>query len=73
MRLRLLLAACILLLAACSDPAGEKFETARFEEQQFNREHAVQLYREILAEHPDSPFARRAEERLKDLGVALNP
>jgi len=63
----LLLIATLLLLVACSDPAREKFETARFEEQQFNRAHAVQLYKEIVASHPDSPYARQAAERLRQL------
>ena len=64
---RLILIICCLLLVACSDPAREKFETARFEEQQFNRAHAVQLYREIVSSHPDSPYAAQARERLRVL------
>jgi len=64
---RLLLCALLLLLTACSDPAREKFETAQFEEQQFNKPHAVELYREIVASHPDSEYARQAAKRLAEL------
>lgn len=59
-----LLCALLLLLTACSDPAQKKFETAQFEEQQFNRSHAIELYQEIIASHPDSDYARKAAERL---------
>ncbi|MCY4439030.1 MAG: hypothetical protein OXE53_02295 [Deltaproteobacteria bacterium] len=51
-------------LAGCGDGAEELFETARFEEVQNNREHAGKLYNRILRDHPDSPFAARAKERL---------
>ena len=51
-------------LAGCGDGAKEMFETAQFEEVQNNREHARKLYNRILRDHPDSPFAARARERL---------
>jgi len=57
----------LLLLVACSDPAKEKFETARFEEQQFNKPHAIELYREIVDRHPDSEYAGKAAQRLAEL------
>jgi len=66
MRAILLVLACLLLFA-CSDPAKEKFETAQFEERQFNKPHAVELYREIVRDHPDSPYAKQAKERLDAL------
>jgi outer membrane protein assembly factor BamD (BamD/ComL family) len=56
-----------LLLFGCGDPAKDKFETAQFEEQQFNRPHAIQLYREIVSRHPDSPYATQAAARLEAL------
>lgn len=56
-----------LILFGCSDPAAEMFETAQFEEQQFNRPHATELYRRIIAEYPDSPYADRARQRLREL------
>jgi outer membrane protein assembly factor BamD (BamD/ComL family) len=64
---RLLLCTLLLLLVACSDPAKEKFETARFEEQQFNKPHAIELYREIVDRHPDSEYAGKAARRLAEL------
>lgn len=63
----LLLVLTVLLVLGCSDPAKEKFDTAQFEEQQFNKEHATELYREIVQKHPDSPYAKQAKERLKAL------
>ena len=63
--LRMLLVLTLALpLAGCGDGAEEMFETAQFEEVQNNREHARQLYNRILRDHPDSPFAARARERL---------
>lgn len=56
-----------LALAGCGDRAKELYETARFEEQQFNVDHASELYRQIVAEHPDSPYAEQARERLQEL------
>jgi outer membrane protein assembly factor BamD (BamD/ComL family) len=65
---KLLLAACfLLLLAACGDPAKELYETAQFEETQFNTPHAAQLYRQIVEKHPDSPYATQAKTRLAEL------
>ncbi len=54
-------------LAGCGDGAEEMFETAQFEEVQNNREHARKLYNRILRDHPDSPFATKAKERLAAL------
>ncbi len=63
--LRMLLVLTLALpLAGCGDGAEEMFETAQFEEVQNNREHARQLYNRILRDHPGSPFAARARERL---------
>lgn len=57
--------ALVLALAGCGDGAEELFETAQFEEVQNNEEHARKLYRRILRDHADSPFAVRARERLE--------
>ncbi|OGU09789.1 MAG: hypothetical protein A2075_17010 [Geobacteraceae bacterium GWC2_58_44] len=58
------------LLGACAgDKSKELFETAQFEEQQNNREHARQLYQEIVAKYPTSPVAKQAEERLAALAA----
>jgi outer membrane protein assembly factor BamD (BamD/ComL family) len=58
----------ILLTAGCAGEKGKDlFETARFEEQQHNQEHAVQLYREILKKYPESSFAEKAGKRLAEI------
>jgi outer membrane protein assembly factor BamD (BamD/ComL family) len=57
------------LMWACSaDKGKELFETAQFEEKQNNREHARQLYQEIVTKYPGSPLAKQAAERLAALG-----
>jgi len=60
----LTLVAANLLLAGCGDKGKELFETARFEEKQNNSEHAIKLYEEIVANYPQSEFAKKAGERL---------
>ncbi len=65
---RFLLAGCLLvLLAACGDKARELYDTAQLEEKQFNKPHAAELYRRIVREHPDSPYAASAKSRLAEL------
>jgi len=64
MRKILLLAWLFLILAGCGDRAKELFDTAQFEERQYNVEHAQQLYQEIVDGFPDSPYAAQAKERL---------
>ena len=44
------------------------FDTAEFEELQNNKEHARQLYRRIIEQYPDSQFARKAQDRLGEMG-----
>ncbi len=62
------IAIAMLPLAACSNDKGrEQFETAQFEEKQNNRDHAIQLYEEIVRKYPDSPTAAKAKERLSAL------
>lgn len=68
---KLLYALCLaLLLAGCGDRAKDLYETAQFEERQFNAEHAGQLYQEILSKYPDSPYAAQAKARLEALKPA---
>ena len=58
-----------LLAGGCAGDKGkELFETARFEEQQHNKEHAVELYREILKKFPGSGYAEKAGKRLVEIG-----
>lgn len=57
-----------LLLSGCSgDKAAELYDTAKFEELQNNREHAVQLYEEIVKKYPESEYAQKAGQRLAEL------
>lgn len=58
-------AGIMLATAGCSGDKGkQQLETAQFEEKQNNKEHAIQLYEEIVKKYPDSPNARIAAERL---------
>jgi outer membrane protein assembly factor BamD (BamD/ComL family) len=55
----------VLFVSACSDNrALELYQTAQFEEVQNNREHALQLYHQIISEYPSSDFAVKARERI---------
>jgi outer membrane protein assembly factor BamD (BamD/ComL family) len=54
-----------LTLPACSgNKASELYETAKFEELQNNREHAVQLYEQIIDGYPSSDYAVKAKDRI---------
>jgi TolA-binding protein len=59
-----------LLLMGCGDKAKELYDTAQFEEKQNNRPHATKLYRQIVEDYPDSPFANQAKTRLAELEKA---
>ncbi len=57
-------------LTACANPEGKSqalYETAQFEEQQRNFEHARKLYKEIIQKYPEASFAEKAKERLKEI------
>lgn len=58
-----------LLFIACSGEkrAADLYETAVFEEQQFNSEHAKQLYQEIIDKFPDTETALKARQSLERL------
>ena len=65
---KLLLAGCFLaLLMGCGDQAKDIFETAQFEEKQFNKPHATKLYRQIVEQYPDSRYPSQAKSRLAEL------
>jgi PBP1b-binding outer membrane lipoprotein LpoB len=56
------------VLSGCSgDKAAELYNTAGFEELQNNREHALQLYEEIIKKYPDSEYAKKAAERITEI------
>jgi TolA-binding protein len=44
-------------------------DTAVLEEQQNNRAHARELYREVVERFPGTPQAAKAGERLRQLGI----
>lgn len=54
-------------LAGCGDTAKDLYDTAQLEEKQFNKPHATKLYRQIVEQHPDSPYASQAKSRLAEL------
>lgn len=65
---KFVLACCLALaLLGCGDPAKDLFETAQLEERQYNAPHARQLYQQIVDNHPGSPYAAQARERLEVL------
>ncbi|MEW6118422.1 MAG: hypothetical protein AB1553_16235 [Nitrospirota bacterium] len=57
----------VVLSGCAGDKAAELFETAKFEEVQNNKEHAKQLYQEIITKYPGSEHAKQAEKRLAEL------
>lgn len=60
----------MIMITGCTSgdtKAAELFETARFEEQQHNLEHATKLYSEIVTTFPASSKARDAAARLDQL------
>jgi outer membrane protein assembly factor BamD (BamD/ComL family) len=68
LRIAVLILALAFVLAACSgNNASELYETAKFEELQNNREHAIQLYEQVIVRHPSSDYAIRAKERIDEL------
>ena len=69
-RLSLALSLCLFALgtAGCGDSPQQMFETAQFEELQNNRGHARELYERIVQNYPDSEVAKKAEQRLVELG-----
>lgn len=66
--MRRFLAACLLLLLmGCGDKAKDLYDTAQLEEKQNNRPHATKLYRQVVEDHPASPYANQAKSRLAEL------
>jgi outer membrane protein assembly factor BamD (BamD/ComL family) len=67
---RFLAARLLLLLVAYGDKAKDLYDTAQLEEKQNNKPHATKLYRQIVEEYPDSPYANQAKTRLTELEIA---
>lgn len=63
----LMLVAAIALSGCTGNKAAELLDTAKFEEVQNNKEHAVQLYEKIVKSYPDSEQAKIAKDRLSAL------
>ena len=54
-----------IMLAACSgQKASELYDTAKFEELQNNREHAIQIYEQLIDRYPSSDYVLKAKERI---------
>ena len=64
---RFLAAFLFLVLVGCGDKAKDLYDTAQLEEKQFNRPHATKLYRQIVEEYSNSPYANQAKTRLAEL------
>jgi outer membrane protein assembly factor BamD (BamD/ComL family) len=62
----------LLLLAGCGDKAKDLYDTAKLEEKQNNRPHATKIYRQIVEEYPNSPYANQARTRLVGLGKRVS-
>lgn len=63
----------VLASAGCTSPeraAQERFELARFEEQQGNAAHARRIYQEIIAKYPETSWAEQARQRVGELPSA---
>lgn len=60
----------LVVITGCSSSekkAAELLDTARFEEKQTNREHAIKLYNDIVITYPASRAAQSATTRLEEL------
>ncbi|MEC4679229.1 MAG: tetratricopeptide repeat protein [Nitrospirota bacterium] len=58
---------CVLMVGCGGESPESLFGTAQFEEKQTNFTHAKELYQQIIREHPDSEWAKKAKERFKAL------
>jgi TolA-binding protein len=65
-----------IIVSGCQDEeqhAEAMYSTAEFEERQFNREHAAELYRKIIRLYPKTSYAKLSAERLKALEAQPPP
>lgn len=63
----LVLLACLVFAGCSHESAEEMYSTAKFEELQNNRPHAIQLYEEIVRKYPETEYGKKAQERLTEL------
>lgn len=63
----IMLLAALILIGCSRESAEELYSTAKFEELQNNREHAIQLYEEIARKYPENEYGRKAQERIAEL------
>lgn len=69
--IRVLMLVFAFAVSGCSDKkAVELYDTAKFEELQNNREHAIELYEEIVKKYPETEYAKNAKERLSHINEA---
>lgn len=62
------------LMVGCGGESPESvFGTAQFEEKQTNFTHAKELYQQIIRDHPDSEWAKKAKGRLEELEKVKAP
>lgn len=57
---------CWMFLVGCGEDPQQLFETAQFEERQNNRTHARELYERIMRAYPESDFAKKAQQRIRE-------
>ena len=57
----------VLLVGCGGESPDSLFETAKFEEKQTNFMHAKELYQQIIRDHPDSEWAKKAKKRFEAL------
>ena len=62
-----LFALAIAISGGSGNGAEQLYETAKLEELQHNKEHALQLYQEIVEKCPKSEYARDAQARVDAL------
>jgi outer membrane protein assembly factor BamD (BamD/ComL family) len=51
----------------CCDKVKNLYDTAQLEEKQSNKPHTTKLYRQMIEEYPNSPYANQAKTRLAEL------